>query len=112
MTFQKPKKRHRYRMVLLLLVFFICNHDKEHLEIILQELVNFNPDLGFTYKSNEKEIPFLDLNFKLNEGIIFSTDVYFKSTDRHQCLPSTSSHPNHTKTSIVFSQELRVKSLF
>ena len=52
-------------MVLLLLVFFICNHDKEHLEIILQELVNFNPDLGFTYESNEKEIPFLDLNFEV-----------------------------------------------
>ena len=65
MKFQKPKKRHRYRMVLLLLVFFICNHDKEHLEIILQELVNFNPDLGFTYESNEKEIPFLDLNFEV-----------------------------------------------
>ena len=48
----------------------------------LQELNNFNPDLKFTYESNEKEIPFLDLKVKLNEGKI-SIDLYIKPTDRH-----------------------------
>ena len=54
---------------------------KYHLEKYLQELNNFNPDLKFTYESNEKEIPFLDLKVKLNEGKI-STDLYIKPTDR------------------------------
>ena len=63
-------------------ILFIWTHVKEHLETFLQELNNFNPDLKFTYESNEKEIPFLDLKGKLNQGKI-STDFYIKSTDRH-----------------------------
>ena len=83
--------------------FFIWIHGKEHLETFLQELNNFNPDLKFTYESNEKEIPFLNLKVKLNEGKII-TDLYIKSTDRHQYLHCTSSHPYHTTRSIVYSQ--------
>ena len=77
-------------------IIFIWPHGKEHLEIFLQELNNFNPDLKFTYESNEKEIPFLDLKVKLNEGEN-STDLYIKSTGRHQYLHFSSSHPTHTK---------------
>ena len=47
---------------------------------------------------------------KLNE-VKISTDLYIKSTDRHQYLHFTSSHPNHTKRSIVYSQGLRVKRI-
>ena len=91
-------------------IFFIWTHGKEHLETFLQELNNFNPDLKFTYESNEKEIPFFDLKMKLNEGKI-STDLYIKSTDRHQYLHFTSSYPNHTKRSVVYGQGLRVKRI-
>ena len=70
-------------------VFFIWTQGKEHPEILLLELNNFNPDLRFSYESNEKEIPFLDLKMKLNEGKI-STDLYIKSTGRHQYLHFTS----------------------
>ena len=35
-------------------------------------------------------------------------DLHVKSTDRHQFLHYTSSHPEHTKRSIVFGQYLRV----
>ena len=69
-------------------IFFIWTHS--------------NPDLKFTYESNEKEIQFLNLKVKLNEGNI-STDLYIKSTERHQYLHFTSSHPNHTKRSTVNS---------
>ena len=86
-------------------IFLIWTHGKEHPETFLQELNNFNRDFKFTYELNEKEIPFLDLTVKLNEGKI-STDLYIKSTDRHQYLHFTSSHPNHTKRSIVCSQGL------
>ena len=91
-------------------IFFIWIHGKEHLKTFLQQLNNFNTDLKYTYESNEKEIPFLDLKVKLNEGKI-STDFYIKSTDRHQYLYFTSSYPNHTKRSVVYSQGLRVKRI-
>ena len=60
--------------------FDILTHGKEHLETFLQELNNFNLDLKFTYESNKKEIPFLDLKVNLNEGKT-STDLYIKSTN-------------------------------
>ena len=55
-------------------IFFIRTHGKEHLETLLQELNNFNPDLKFTYELNEKKFPILDLKVKLNERKIW-TDI-------------------------------------
>ena len=86
-------------------IFFVWTHGKEHLETFLRELNNFDTDFKFAYESNEKEIRFLDLKVKLNEGKI-SADLYIKSTDRHQYLHFTSSHPNHTKTSIVYNSDM------
>ena len=40
-----------------------------------------------------------------------STDLYIKSTDSHRYLHLTSSHSNHTKRSIVYSQWLLVKTI-
>ena len=89
--------------------FFICTHGKEHLETFLQELNNFNPDLKFTFESNDKEIPFLGLKVKLNVGKT-STDLYIKSADRYQCLHFISSHPNHNKRATC-SQGLRMNKI-
>ena len=44
----------------------------------LEEVSNFNPDLKFTDESNEKEIPVLDLEVKLNEGKA-STDLNLRT---------------------------------
>ena len=44
-------------------------------------------------------VPFLRIN------------LFFKSTDRHQFLHYTSSHPEHTKRSIVFCQAPRVSRI-
>ena len=63
-------------------IFFIQTHGKEHLQIFLQEPNNFDSDFKFTYEPNEKEIPFLDIKIKLNEGKI-CTYLYIKSTDKH-----------------------------
>ena len=58
----------------------------------------------------KESIAFLDLKviFK-NRKVV--TDLYVKSTDRHQYLHSLSTHPNYTKRSVVFSQTLRVSRL-
>ena len=44
-------------------------------------------------------------------GNKLSTDLYIKPTDRHQYLHYTSSHPEHTKKSIVYSQALRLSRI-
>ena len=41
----------------------------------------------------------------------FSTNLYIKPTDRHQYLQNTSSHPEHTKKSVVYSQALRLSRI-
>ena len=37
-----------------------------------------------------------------------TTDLHIKSTDKHQYLPYTSAHADHSKRSMVFSQALGV----
>ena len=39
-------------------IFFVWTHGNDHLETFLQELNNSNPDLKFTYESNEKKSHF------------------------------------------------------
>ena len=65
----------------------------------------FNFNIQFTYESSKKSIAFLDLDVALYNGRLEST-VHVKPTDRHQYLHYSSSHPEHTKRSIVFSQTL------
>ena len=40
------------------------------------------------------------------------TDLHIKATDHHQYLHYTSSHHYHTKSSIVYSQALRVNRVY
>ena len=80
--------------------FFIWNHGQEKLDSFLEEFNRFNPHLKFTHESSKESIQFLDLNVMLSNGKL-STDLYIKSTNRRQFLHYTSSHPDHTKHSVV-----------
>ena len=91
-------------------IFFIWTHGEEKLKSFLEDLNKFEPYLKFTHEFSKESLPFLDLKVKLLEGKI-KTDLYIKETDRHQYLHYSSSHPNHTKRSIVFSQALRMKRI-
>ena len=73
----------------------------------MMEFNNFNLNIKFTYEFSEASINFLDLNVKLSDGK-FQTSFHVKRTDRHQYLHFRSSHPKHTKRSIVYNQTLRV----
>ena len=72
-------------------VFFIWTHGEEKLASFIDDLNNYHPNIKFTHESNKEHIPFLDLNVKLS-GNKLSTDLYIKSTDRHQYPHYTSSH--------------------
>ena len=54
--------------------------------------------------------PIFDLNVNLS-GNKLSTDLYIKPTERHQYLNYTSSHPEHTKISVVYSRALRLSRI-
>ena len=82
--------------------FFIWTHGQDNLE---QFLINFNkshPSLKFTHESSRKNVTFLVVDVKfLDRQIII--DLHIKATDRFQYLNYTSSHPHHTKRSIVYT---------
>ena len=76
-------------------------------------LNNIIPDIAVTLKSHESQIDFLDTTVyrsKENNNKLF-TKVFFKETDSHQLLHTSSFHPKHTCTGVLKSQLLRFKRL-
>ena len=83
--------------------------DKRNLIHFLKNLIDVTY-LKFTYESSKTSIPLLDLRVNLpSRGL--STDLHIKSTDRHQFLHYTLSHPDHTKHTIIYSQALRINRI-
>ena len=91
-------------------IFFIWTHGELELERFLKDLNNFTPNLSFPHEASKNCIPFLDLKVKLIDGKL-ETDLCMKPTDRSQYLHYLSSHAEHRKCSIVYSQTLCVKRL-
>ena len=91
-------------------VFFIWTHGQEKLSLFLEDLNKCHPNIKFTYETKKEDIAILDLEVKLLDGKK-STDLFVKSTDRHQFLYYTSSHPEQAKRLIVFSQALRASRI-
>ena len=91
-------------------IFFIWTHGKDKLEKFLDDLNNFDNTIKFTHESSNENVTFLDLIVKLSKGRI-TTDLHIKDTDRHQYLHFNSSHPGHTKRSIIYSQALRLTKI-
>ena len=91
-------------------IFFIWTHGEAELKKFMEGLNNFLPNLQFTYESSKKSVAFLDLNVSLENGSV-TTDLHTKSTDCHQYLHCSSSHPDHIKNSIIYSQTLRLSNI-
>ena len=94
-------------------IFFIWTHVQEKRKVYLEDLNKFHLHLKFASDSNEENVAWLNSDplVKLKQGKI-EMDFHFKSTDRHQYLHYTSSHTEHTKQSIVFSQSLRISRIY
>ena len=80
------------------------------LEQLINYVNNFHPALQFTWEISETSVSFLDILVSIN-GNRLVTSVFYKPTDSHSYLLYSSSHPNHTKRSIPFSQFLRLRRL-
>ena len=80
------------------------------LERFINFVNTFHTALQFTWEISETSVSFLDILVSIN-GNLLSTSVFYKPTDSHSYLLFSSSHPNHTKRSIPFSQFLRLRRI-
>ena len=86
------------------MIYFLSGHTGK--KNFLDDLNN--PNINFTHGSNKECINFLDLTVHLLDDKI-STNLYIKPTHRDQYLHYSSSHSDHIKKSVVYSQTLRHK---
>ena len=61
-------------------------------------------------KKEKKKVAFLYLNVSLEHGSV-TTDLHTKSTDCCQYLHCSSSHPDHIKNFIIYSQTARLSNI-
>ena len=89
-------------------IFMIWTESPENLKIFIDFLNNIHPTIKFTSSHSPTNVPFLDVNVSLTSDGNINTDLYTKSTDKHQHLLYSSCHPLHTKKAIPFSLALRL----
>ena len=83
---------------------------KEELNLFINSVNSFHPALKYTWEISENSLAFLDIKLSINDNGL-STSVYYKPTDSHNYLLHSSSHPQHVKNAIPFSQFLRLRCL-
>ena len=91
-------------------IFMIWTHSVDDLHAFTSYLNSIHPTIKFTSNYSFTSIPFLDVSVSVNNGNI-TTDLYTKTTDKHQYLPHSSRHPQHTKRAIPFSLALRLRRI-
>ena len=87
--------------------FILWENEWGNVEEFFSILQNLHPDIKFTMEQNHKEIPFLDILIKNENGKI-TTDIYRKPTDSQRYLHFMSHHPKNCKKSIPFILARRV----
>ena len=71
---------------------------------------SFHPALKYTWEIFENSLAFPDIKLSINDNGL-STSVHYKPTNSHNYLLHSSSHPQHVKNAISFSQFLRLRRL-
>lgn len=94
--------------------FFLWPGTVDELKEFETFLNNLIQDIKITLTYSHTEVNFLDTTvFKhtVNEVTTLQTKIYFKETDTHQLLHTSSFHPKHTFQGVLTSQVLRFKRL-
>ena len=73
--------------------------------------LNVKDDDWDIVSKNQPQVHFLDVKFGFNLESKLVTDIYVKDTDAKGFLNFNSCHPNHTFSSIVYSQALRYRRI-
>ena len=85
---------------------------RSELQVFIDFVSNFHPSIKFTHTVSQSSITFLDLSISISPSLTqVTTSVHYKPTDSHSYLSFHSSHPLSTKTSIPFSQFLRLRRI-
>ena len=92
-------------------IFFVWANGEEKLKFFLDDLNKYRPNISFIHHTIKECINFLDLTASLLDNKV-STDLCVKLTDKHQNLNYSSSHPDHTIKSIVYSQTSRINRIW
>ena len=80
------------------------------LEDYIDYVSNFHPAIQFTSTISELELPFLDIQLRINNNKI-QTSVHYKETDTHNYLHHTSLHPDHGKQATPYNQFLQLRRI-
>ena len=88
-------------------MFVVWTHGEPQLQAFLDHLNSHQHIIRFTSERSREEVSYLDTKLLLEDGKI-QTDHHCKLTDTHQYLQWSSCHPRHCKTSIPYSQALRL----
>ena len=84
--------------------------ERNSINIFITAVNSFHPALKYTLEISDTSLAFLDIKLSV-EGNGLCTSVHYKPTDSHSYLLYSSSHPSHVKTSIPYSQFLRLRRL-
>ena len=89
----------------------IWPHLREELYSFLEALNNVHETLKFTSKISQNRADFLDVTVAKDEHGHIQTSLYTKPTDAHMYLHFSSYHPKHKKSSIPYSQVIRLRRI-
>jgi hypothetical protein len=92
-------------------IFMIWDHSLEKLELFIEALNRFHPNMKFTYSASKKIVSFLDVAVSINDDLTLQTDIHIKETNNHQYLDYTSCHPKQCKDGIPYSQAKRYRRI-
>ena len=87
--------------------FTIWDHGEPALRVFIKNINRDQPTIKFTALWLAEEVTFLNTKVYLRDGQIGS-DLHVKHTDIHQYLRMDSCHPQHCKSSIPYSEVLRL----
>ena len=92
-------------------IFIVWQHGKDELKKFIEHLNVSHRSFKFTCESSTEQVNFLDTTVILNPNGTLHTTLYTKPTDAHMYLHYDSSHPKHCKTSLPYSQFLRIRRI-
>ncbi|CAH2321319.1 Hypothetical predicted protein [Pelobates cultripes] len=88
-------------------LFFIINRDLCTASDMVASINMASPNIELTMTASPTTVDFLDVRVSIEDNKIMYT-LFTKPTDRNTLLHATSFHPNPLKTSLPYSQFLRV----
>ena len=92
-------------------IFMIWTGTEKELKDFFKKLNDLHNSIKFDPIYSFHEINFLDTMVYKDKSCNLQTKIYRKPTDRSNLLHNKSEHPSSTKTSIIYSQALRIKRI-